>query len=137
MDYTALKTGTIIPLIEKYGKAVTLRSPGTSTGYTKTWNAGESRYQWENNTTHEIVYVDPATTPTDVAGYAVESKYHLDQIDNVNILASDRRFKTASFTSPKPNKDVLIVGTTQLNIVNVFPVSPGSVDLVYELQCRA
>ena len=136
MDYTALKTGTIIPLIEKYGKAVILRSPGTSTGYTKTWNAGESRYQWENNETHVVVYTDPAT-PIDIPGFAVESKYQLDQIDNVNILASDRRFKTASFNSPTPNKDVLIVGTIQLNIVNVFPVSPGSVDLVYELQCRA
>lgn len=136
MDYTALKTGTIERLIAQYGKAVSLRRPGTTAGYTKSWNTEQGRYQWEIDAAPgTYVYVDPAATPVDIAGHAVEKKYKLNEINNTTILASDRRFITADLPFPTQS-DKLVIGTTVLNIVNVMPTQPGDVTLVWELQCR-
>lgn len=135
MNYASLKSNTILPLIEKYGKTVYLRSPATTVGWTKSWNAGEGRYQWENDITGEIVYSDPATEPNDIEGIAIEKKYEQNLIDGVNIFATDRRFITASFTNPT-TENKLVIGTTILNIINVSPIEPGDVTLVHILQCR-
>lgn len=136
MDYQALKDSLIIPKLVAYGKVVALRRPGATAGYTKTWDPGRGQYSWTNNETHAVTYTDPTTTATDIAGHAVEVKYKQTEIDGVTVLISDRRFRTADLPTPTI-ADKLVVDSTVLNIVNVLPVAPGSVTLMWELQCRA
>ena len=143
MQYAKIKTNVAQRLINKHGKAASLQRPGTSAGYTKSWNAGQSRYQWENNTTHVIVYVDPATAVTLVAGRVVESKYEAEEIVGTSILSSDRKFITADLTDPT-TADKLLLGTTVLNIVSVKNLQPGEDEttggvttIMWTLQCRA
>lgn len=136
MDYAALKSGTIEPLIRKYGKAVSLRRPIGTTGWTKAWNAEQGRYQWTMVASpFTVVYVDPAAAANDLAGYAIEKKYSFKEINGTTVLASDRRFITADLPTPTMS-DKLIVNSVVLNIITAIPVQPGTVTLVWELQCR-
>lgn len=135
-DYAALRDSLVVPKIREYGRPITLRRPGTAAGWTKTYNAAQGRWQWKNNTTHVIVYVDPAATPVDVAGYGIEVKYEQAEIDGTTVLSNDRRIKTIDIPRPT-TADKLIVNGTSLTIVNVMPTEPGGVAVIYTLQCRA
>lgn len=143
MQYSRIKTDVVQRIITQHGKTASLQRPGTSASYTKTWNAAQSRYQWENTVTHVVTYVDPATAVTLVTGKVLESKYEFQEIDGTTILSSDRKFLTSDLTDPT-TADKLIVGTVTLNIVSVKPLQPGadedsgvSVTVMWTLQCRA
>jgi hypothetical protein len=141
LNYNTLKTNTVQPLITKYGKAASLQRPGTSVGYTKTWNSGQGRYQWENDDTHVITYTDPAATPTYIVGKVLESKFEQNEIDGTTVMMSDRKFITSDLTDPT-TADKLLLGATVLNIISVKSLQPGETDgvevkLMWTLQCRA
>lgn len=138
MDYTRLHDATIVPLIEKYGKAVYIRRPGTNVLYNKIWSQSESRYYWQLIASpYTIVYIDPATSPVDLPGNAIEVKYEQNEIDGTTIKAGDRRFKIADIASITTADKLIVGSSTILNIISVKPTQPGDVTLIYELQCRA
>jgi hypothetical protein len=124
---------TVARLIRRYGKLVAIRRPAGSTGWTKSWVAEEGRYKWVNGPT--TVYVDPASAPTDVEGYAIEKKYRQNEINGTTVMAGDRRFLSIDIPAPT-TADRFIVGTMDLTIVSINAVQPGDTTLVYELQCR-
>ena len=136
MNYVSLRDDLVIPMIEKYGKAVSLRRPGTTAGWTKSWNAGEGRYQWTLVAEpHTVVYADPAGTPVDIAGHAVEKKYEQSEIDGTTVMANDRRFLSIDLPSPT-TADKFVIGSTVLTIVNVGSIQPGETVLIHTIQCR-
>ena len=136
MDYTALRDDLVIPMIEKYGKAVSLRRPGVTTGWTKTWNAAEGRYQWTLIAApYTVVYVDPAAVPVDYSGHAVEKEYEQTEIDGSTVLANDRLFLTIDIPIPTI-ADKFVVGSSILTIVSAIAIQPGAVTLVWKIQCR-
>jgi hypothetical protein len=141
MDYTALRDDLVIPMIEKYGKAVSLRRPGTTLHWTRAWNAADGRYQWtyagppNPPADGTIVYVDPAATPVDYPGHAIEKAYQQEEIDNTTVMANDRRFLLID--TPEPTSaDKLVVGSSILTVVRVSSIQPGDTALVRILQCR-
>jgi hypothetical protein len=136
MNYTTLRDNMVRPKITAYGKVVYLRRPGVTATYTKSWDAATSRYKWTlKESPFTVVYTDPAGTPVDVAGHAVEKPYKQSDIDNTTVMAGDRLFITSDLPSPT-TADKLIVSSAVLTIVNVVTVQPGSVALTYKLQCR-
>jgi hypothetical protein len=136
MDYSKLKASLVLPMLGKYGKVVSLRRPATSAGWTKAFDGAEGRFQWTLNVPpFTVVYVDPATAPVDTAGHAIEKKYEQNEIDGTTVFATDRRFITADLPEPT-SADKLVVGTKVLTIVNVAPMEPGEVTLLWVLQCR-
>ena len=136
MDYTSLRDSLVRPKIEEYGKVVSLRRPGSTTGWTKAWVPAEGRFSWYTaSVPSTVVYVDPAGTPVDVAGHAIEAKYDQVEIDGTTVQSGDRRFKTSDLPTPT-TADKLVVGSAMLTIVSVKAVQPGDVALLWELQCR-
>jgi hypothetical protein len=140
MNYVGLRDNLAIPKLLKYGKAVSLRRPGNTTGWIKAWIPAEGRYKWTFGGTPPpdvgtVVYSDPALVPVDIAGHAVEKAYKQREIDNTTVFAADRRFITADLPAPT-TADKLVVGSSILTIVNVIPVQPGDTTIVNILQCR-
>jgi hypothetical protein len=137
MDYASLRDSLVIPKLKEFGKSVTIRRPGSATGWTKAYDPIEGRYYWTLVAPpHSVVYADPATSPLDYAGYGVETAYEQTEIDGTVIKAGDRRFKVASIPEPSTS-DKLVVSSTVLNIVSIIPVQPGDVTLLWVIQCRA
>lgn len=137
MDYAGIRDNVVIPKLTAFGKVVTLRRPGSATGWTKAYDPIEGRYYWTLiDEPHTVVYTDPATTPLDYAGYGVEAAYEQTEIDGTVIKAGDRRFKVAAIPTPSTS-DKLVLSSVVLNIVSVIPVQPGDVALLWVLQCRA
>lgn len=140
MNYINLRDTVVAPLIRKNGKAIKLRRPGSSVGWTKIWDAAQGRYKWTYGGTPPpdggtVVYVDPIGTPIDLPGYAIEKDYKQSEIDGTTVMANDRRFLVVDI--PEPNTaDKLIVGSSVLTIVNVMAIQPGDTTLVRILQCR-
>ena len=137
LDYTKLRDELAVPKITEYGKAISICRPGSNVLYTKSYDYAQSRWKWTLIAEpHTVVYTDPATSPVDLPGYAIETRYEQNEIDGTVVQANDRRFKVVGFTD-LTTSDKLIIGSTILNIINVRPYQPGSVILLYELQCRA
>ncbi len=139
MNYLALRDDVITPSIRKYGKVIALRRPGSTAGWTKAWV--NSRYQWTyagppnppaNGT---VVYIDPAGTPVDTSGYAVEKTYKQSEINGTTVLANDRLFLTIDIPTPTI-VDKLVGGSSVLTIVSAVAVQPGDTALIWKLQCR-
>lgn len=136
IDYSALKSEIIIPKIEEYGKTVYIRRAGSATGYTKAFDKVQSRYYWYlTSDPTQITYTDPASSYTNIEGHAIEAKYEQSEIDGVTVLANDRRFKIADI-SGITSSDKLVVDSMILNIITVSPTQPGTITLLYVLQCR-
>ena len=136
MNYNTLKSATVLPMLQKYGKAVSIRRPADSSAWTKVFDGGQGRWTWTLKVApFTVVYTDPATAPVDTAGHAIEKKYEQTEIDGTTVFATDRRFITADLPLPT-TADKLVVGTKVLTIVNVMPIEPGEVTLAWTLQCR-
>jgi hypothetical protein len=122
MDYTGIRARAAAT-IAKNGKTVTFRlsTPG---GF------------------------DPATglitnpVVSDTVAKAVEVNYSQSERDGTNVQTNDRRFlvaglKVSGEVLNQPSTIMkLIVGTATLSIINVMPLEPGDVAVIYEVQAR-
>jgi hypothetical protein len=141
MDYEVLRDNTVAPMLAKYGKPVSLRRPATTAHWTWSWDAVVGRNQWtyagppNPPADGMIVYTDPAATPIDVPGHAIEKEYEQTEIDGTTVMANDRRFLTIDLPLPT-TEDKLVVGSSVLEIVRVKAIQPGETALVRILQCR-
>ena len=92
---------------------------------------------------------DPATgiitnpSVADTQAKAVEMNYSQSELDGTNVQTNDRRFLVAglkvdnSILSQPSTIMKLMVGTTTMSIINVIPLEPGDVAVIYEVQARA
>ena len=136
MNYQKIKDGLVVPKIKTFGKSVFIRRPGSSVGWTKSWDVAQSRNKWTLNISpFTVIYTDPAGIPIDLPGHAIEKQYRQQEINGTTVMANDRRFLIADISSPT-TADKLVVGGSILTIVNVGTIQPGDTALVYQLQCR-
>lgn len=107
-------------LLTRFGQSATLRQTTVSGG--DGWDPGSG---------------DTVVTDTTITVAVLE--YEVGQIDGTVIQNGDRRvFVSAQGVGVTPAPaDVLIVGSDQLRIVNVKPLSPASTVVMWECQCRA
>ncbi len=118
-DYTRA-VATAQRLLTKFGQSATLRQTSTIGG--DPWDPGSG-----------------TTTTTDTTITAAVLDYANGEIDGTLILASDRKVYVAASdlaVTPAP-ADVLIIGSDQLSVVNVKPLSPAGTTVYWEVQCRA
>jgi len=78
------------------------------------------------------------TTTVNTSVAIVLSEYRKDEIDSTLILSKDRKvmMTATAGVEPKPS-DVLTISGVAHNVVNVSPLSPAGVVVMYELQARA
>lgn len=140
MNYTATAS-RILKTIQKNGKAIKIVRPGSATGWVQSYDPAKLQDKWthagENTGDPDIVvYVDPATD-TENAAYAVEDGYKADEIDGTMVQQDDRRYWVpASGLSEPRTIDRLTDGSDSLAIISCKRIAPGSVVLLYEVQCR-
>lgn len=115
-DYERLKTGTAERLIEDFGKTVTLTQPG--------------------------VYVGPDYNPTPGAPteypvFAVEVKIRQEHIDGTLIQQGDRMFLVSTKNAPEPAMDnTMTVDNSTLQVIEIKPLKPGPVTMLWKIRCR-
>lgn len=80
----------------------------------------------------------PPTTSGDVSVYGVQLQITTEYADSVgaqNIQSGDQMVILSPGYKPL-STDKLVIGADVWNIVNVSPVSPAGIDLLYEVQVR-
>lgn len=105
-------------MIEEFGQAGFIRRKGATTGPAHNQTSGP-----------------PTNTP--VTFVMVDYKNH--EIDGTRILTTDRKVLLAVGTmtqDPTPADELVLADGTPQKIINVSPLAPGGVTLLYEMQCR-
>lgn len=136
MNYASL-AASATRAIQKYGRAVTLSRRGTAALYTYAFDPVLGDTWTLIAEPHTVVYTDPGEVALTFTGHAVEHPYEQNERDGTLVMAQDRRYllEAAIGTTPLLS-DRLIVGSDNLAIVNIEPLSPGGTVLLYEVQCR-
>jgi len=103
-------------LLLEFGEAITLRrtTPGTFDGATET---------------------ETGATVADLATLGIQSKYAQGLIDGTRIQSQDKLFILDDTQIPSVT-DQIKVGSVYWSIVDVKPVEPAGVPLVYFVQAR-
>jgi len=78
------------------------------------------------------------TDSVDVTTHALKKNYNISQIDGTVIKQTDIRllFPAYGLGTIDTNNQILIGGVVQ-NVVNIQPVDPGNIPLLYEAQLRS
>ena len=131
--------------ISKNGKLLTLRYPGSSSGWVYAYDPILGDTWTLVAEPHTVVYTNPSDTSNDYAVYGVELSYTDKDYDGERIKIGDRKFMVSALSDsgieiPKPNVGgTLFVGTsagTALTIVTVEPFMPGDMVIYYMIQAR-
>ena len=105
---------TATRLIGQYGKDATLTKPGTPTG--PEWNPTPG-------------------TPTDYTVKLVETGYSLTNRDATLIERGDKMLLIEAAVEPALEDSITVDGSV-LRLIDVQPLNPGGVVLLYEAQAR-
>lgn len=117
-DYTRLKIQTVEPLLERFGKTTsgTLIKPGVPSG---------------------PPYNPVPGVPVEYPVTVVQTEYQLKDIDGTLIQQGDRKFLVSTKNAPEPAKqDTLRVEGIVYQIINIKPLAPGPVTMMWTLQVR-
>jgi hypothetical protein len=134
MNYEALRDGTVTVLIQKYGKPCYTVTTLPATGWRKVFNPGEGRMEWVDGSGN-VVTTEPSPRVSQTTGVCVEKRYTIQEVNGTTILQGDRRFMVSPALTPTVGGFLYVEGV-QLKIINVVKMSPGLVNLVWEVQCR-
>ncbi len=130
--YTQIRDNTAAPLIRQFGKSITLLREA---------DKSELDCEYDPTTGAEVCtdsegnVVEPGDLQ-EFTGSAVEDSYSAGLIDGSSIRVGDRRLLCVDIPRPKQGSDKLSVGTKEYSIVNVSPLAPGEVEILYEVQAR-
>ena len=131
--YEALRDDTAVPLIREYGKPITLVREPDKSELDCEYDPTTGKEVCKDPDTGEVV--DPGEKQ-EFAGSAVEDSYNASLIDGSAIRIGDRRLLCVDIPRPKQGTDTLTVGERSYAVINVNPLSPGEVEIFYEVQAR-
>jgi len=115
-DYTSLRDGTVEPLIAQFGKAATLTQPGVATG---------------------PEYDPTPGTPTVYAVTVVETRFSMADKAGTLVQEDDRMFLMSTANDPVTDlKGALTLGGDTLQVINLEPLKPGLVVMLWRVHCR-
>jgi hypothetical protein len=115
-DYEGLKTQTAEPLLERFGKSATLIKPGTPSG---------------------PPYNPVPGVPTEHPVTVVQTEYKLRDIDGTLIQQGDKKLLVSTKNAPVPAmNDTIRSGSVVYQIINILPLDPGPVVMLWRLQVR-
>ncbi len=124
--YTDLRDGVADELITDFGKALTLREEDDAAVFDGATG-----------------FITSAGTPTDHAVTGIITRFKLGDIDGTMVLRTDFKVLLSAvspvtglpITPPTVNM-ILIDGADQYTIIDVVPLRPGGVDVIYTMQVR-
>lgn len=118
--YEDLREDTVLPLLREYGQQMTLKAP--ITGAIDAVNGEHAGINMAQRFT----------------GYGVEESYSIREQDGTNIQRGDKKITFAPDDAAMIPKTThtLSVGNVAYTIINVEPLSPGGVAVLYRLQAR-
>jgi hypothetical protein len=115
-DYAGLRDNTAEPLLARFGKSATLVQPGTPSGPEWDPTPGES--------TESTVTV-------------VETRFNIEDREGSLVQVGDRMFLVSTAGGAVPAlADKLTIDSATYQIINVKPLKPGSVTMLYRLHVR-
>ena len=130
--YTQIRDNTAAPLIRQFGKPITLLREADTSDLDCAYDPELGR---EVCTDSEGNVVEPGDLQ-EFTGSAVEDSYSAGLIDGSSIRVGDRRLLCVDIPRPKQGSDTIKVGGRTYSIVNVSPLAPGEVEILYEVQAR-
>lgn len=112
---------TVYNVLKNQGFAVTVRVDGSE----GTWDPVG------------MEYID-ATDDVDHSTFGIKSAYKISEIDGTVIQQNDTRLLFPAYGLPTvtTTNKILISGVVQ-NVINISPVDPGNIILMYEAQVRS
>lgn len=140
MNYTAMRDNTVIPMLTKYGKPITIvRAAASPTGWTKSFDGGLGCWKWTNDDTGEVVYTDPTVSPVPVtlATVGVEKPFKQEEIDGSVVIEGDRRFVMAGNVQPLVGDTMQIDSSTDVvRVQDAKRIAPALVTLAWLVHAR-
>lgn len=117
----AAKQITVYEGIKSKGFAVTISKPGSQGDF------DPDTLEWSN-----------PTEPVNVETYAIRKEYDIKEIDGTIVEIGDCILVTPAYGLPATLDTTyqILIGSDAQNVVNIFPVSPGNVPLLYNIQVR-
>lgn len=123
-------------LLTKFGQAAYLNRYESTTTYTQSFDVIKKQTKWVHTSTGDVLYTPPTGSLKQYLYQAVVSEYSINEIDGINILATDKKI-ILSYNSTMPEiNEYLLIGTTKYKIVNISVVSPGSDVVLFKVQAR-
>ena len=116
-DYNKIQD-TALNLIEKFGADATVKKASIAAG-ANAWNA-------------------PQQVASDKVGKAVRTEYSLYNINGTTIKAGDVKLLLAAkdLTVMPAQGDTVVFAGTEYKVMNIDPIAPAEVILVYVVQLR-
>jgi len=130
--YEGLRDNTAAPSIRQFGKPITLLREADTSDLDCAYDPVAGK---EVCTDSEGNVVEPGDLQ-EFTGSAVEDSYSAGLIDGSSIRVGDRRLLCVDVPRPKQGSDKLKIGDRAYSIVNVSPLAPGEVEILYEVQAR-
>ena len=119
LNWTNLQS-TVYKILKKQGFALKVRVPGSSGVF--------------NSTT--LVY-DGATADSDIDTYGIKASYSIREIDGTIIQSGDTKLLFPAYGLGTVTPDnTIVIDSVEINVINVKPIDPGNVTLLYECQTR-
>ncbi len=115
MDYAALRTRQVAPIITKYGTAITLRQ------FADSFVAATGK-----NT----------RTATETSAHGVIQEYKQGTIDGTMVKQGDVMLISADLAAEPKQGDQVDIASVVWQVVSVTSVKPGGVIVLYTLQLR-
>jgi len=112
---------TVYNVLKNQGFAVTVRVDGSE----GTWDPAGMKYT-------------DSTEDADYSTFGIKSAYKISEIDGTVIQQNDTRLLFPAYGLPAitTTNKILISGAVQ-NVVNISPIDPGNITLIYEAQVRS
>lgn len=81
---------------------------------------------------------DPAPAPDVENVWALETSWHIGEVDGTTIRATDRKFLIAAegVSTGPTEQDALRIDGADINIANVQPLAPGGVVILWKVAVR-
>ena len=89
-----------------------------------------------------VTGVKTTESTTTYSAYAVEADYNQNQRDGTIVQAKDKKFILSALqTNGEALPEIttaykLVTENKTFEIVNIYPVKPGTISVMYEVQCR-
>jgi len=92
-------------------------------------------YRETDNAFDAVLGKSQSVTSTYTLNCVVDT-YDIEELDGTNVKANDIKLLTEATDNVPAIGDLVFVGSTNKRIMNVSPVSPAGINIIYEVQVR-
>lgn len=135
MNYNDILINVVIPLVEQFGTIRQIEKTDSSV-WTKKFDSVLGIYYWEDESTGQIVYEEPASSTKLVDVKSVQDNLTQEDMANSLVLATDSKYYIAPTGVEPKVGDILIDNGIKYNIYLVQILRPANTLMLYTIYCR-